>query len=181
MARVPLASVLAVARAASACGGGSPSPAAPVSVSPVGATVNGTVLTAESVSTVSVEGTALTAAVDGTRRFQLRAVPTGNVRLVFSGPVDRSAVTLSNVQDQEVIEVDVAISGPTATLQREVRSGVVTPTAVGSVTIKKYTNGQDADQTPGPTIPVGGPVTWTYVVTNGTTGTLESLTVVDVQ
>ena len=32
--------------------------------------------------------------------------------------------------------------------------------------IQKFTNGQDVRQAPGPSIPVGSPVTWTYVVTN---------------
>ncbi len=34
------------------------------------------------------------------------------------------------------------------------------------IDIEKYTNGQDADTPTGPSIPVGDPVTWTYVVTN---------------
>ena len=34
------------------------------------------------------------------------------------------------------------------------------------IDVEKATNGQDADQAPGPEIPVGDPVTWTYGVTN---------------
>jgi len=36
----------------------------------------------------------------------------------------------------------------------------------GSISIKKYTNGEDANDPPGPDIPVGNAVTWTYEVTN---------------
>ena len=37
---------------------------------------------------------------------------------------------------------------------------------VSAIDIKKSTNGQDADAAPGVLVPVGDPVTWTYVVTN---------------
>ena len=52
--------------------------------------------------------------------------------------------------------------------------------AVGpSVEIVKSTNGQDANEAPGPTIVVGSAVTWTYVVTNTGTVPLSSVSVVD--
>jgi hypothetical protein len=47
--------------------------------------------------------------------------------------------------------------------------------------LKKYTNGHDADQPPGPTIPAGQPVTWTYVVTNTGDVTLTGVAVADDQ
>jgi hypothetical protein len=48
-----------------------------------------------------------------------------------------------------------------------------------SVKIKKSTNGEDADSAPGPSIVVGTPVTWTYVVTNTGTLNLTNVKVVD--
>ena len=40
-----------------------------------------------------------------------------------------------------------------------------------SIDIEKSTNGEDADQAPGPSILVGNPVAWEYRVTN--TGTIN--------
>jgi len=48
-----------------------------------------------------------------------------------------------------------------------------------AVKIKKSTNGDDADSTPGPTIVAGSPVTWSYVVTNTGTIALNGIVVVD--
>jgi len=47
------------------------------------------------------------------------------------------------------------------------------------IDIEKATNGQDADTPTGPSIPVGGAVTWTYVVTNTGNVPLTAVTVVD--
>ncbi|HET9362547.1 MAG TPA: hypothetical protein VFO58_22510 [Vicinamibacterales bacterium] len=222
MARLFLAAATAVLIAAVAC-----SSVSPTSPSGTGATITGTVIASPSAANVAVAGTPLSAAVDGTGSFFLRGVPAGNVQLVFSGSGASSAVSLLNVADQELIEIDVAITGGTATVQREVRgsSGKVVlchHTGNGSyhtidvsvnaepahrghgdakpgepvpadrtkvfsrdcrlispVEIKKFTNGQDADVEPGPTVAVGAPVNWTYVVTNNSTLTLTSVTVTD--
>jgi hypothetical protein len=50
-----------------------------------------------------------------------------------------------------------------------------------SIDIEKATNGQDADNPPGPSIPVGGAVNWTYVVTNTSNVALTNVTVTDDQ
>ena len=54
--------------------------------------------------------------------------------------------------------------------------------AVGpSVKIEKFTNGEDANDAPGPAIPVGSTVTWTYRVTNTGTVPLTNVMVTDDQ
>ena len=47
------------------------------------------------------------------------------------------------------------------------------------VDIQKATNDEDADDPPGPLVPVGAPVTWTYVVTNPGNIPLEEVVVTD--
>lgn len=48
-----------------------------------------------------------------------------------------------------------------------------------AISIKKFTNGADADVAPGPSITVGQAVTWTYIVTNTGNVPLTSVTVSD--
>lgn len=48
-----------------------------------------------------------------------------------------------------------------------------------AITLKKFTNGQDADTAPGPNIPVGSPITWSYVVKNTGDVALSNVVVTD--
>jgi hypothetical protein len=51
----------------------------------------------------------------------------------------------------------------------------------GSINVEKHTNGHDADTPPGPQIPVGNLVQWSYVVTNNGAIPLSTLKVTDSQ
>lgn len=62
---------------------------------------------------------------------------------------------------------------PTRTFNQDCR-----PTGA-SIRIKKWTNGQDADDAPGPTIAVGATVSWDYIVTNTGTTALTGVLVTD--
>jgi len=53
-----------------------------------------------------------------------------------------------------------------------------TPSGPG-IRVRKLTNGTLAEQPPGPSIPVGGKVEWTYVVTNTGTTRLTDITLTD--
>src|SRR3954447_16303824 len=48
-----------------------------------------------------------------------------------------------------------------------------------AIDIQKATNGSDADAAPGPSIPIGDPITWTYRVANTGNDTLSGLVVTD--
>lgn len=50
-----------------------------------------------------------------------------------------------------------------------------------AIMLEKATNGEDADQLPGPSLLLGAPVIWTYVVTNIGGTPLEDITLVDDQ
>lgn len=51
--------------------------------------------------------------------------------------------------------------------------------AAGEISIEKFVEGDDADDAPGPVLPVGSPVTWTYIVTNTGNVGLAEVVVID--
>lgn len=68
---------------------------------------------------------------------------------------------------------DVVPADPTKVFSRQCR--LVSP----NVDIEVLTNGQDADEAPGPSVAVGSTVAWTYTVTNTGTLNLRNVRVVD--
>lgn len=177
--------------------------------------------------TIAVEGTNLSATVEASGYFQIAGVPAGTVRLLFRDASVNATTELSNVRPEELVEIQVQVSGSTATVVSEVRSnakvslchrtdsgtyhlitvsdsaepahrahgdakvGEPVPGAATQVfdqncrpsgpkvEITKSTNGEDANDAPGPTVTVGSPMTWHYVVTNTGTIELTNVTVVD--
>jgi hypothetical protein len=73
---------------------------------------------------------------------------------------------------------DAKVGEPVPGTQRQVFDERCQPSGP-AVRIKKSTNGDDADNPPGPTIVVGSPVTWSYVVTNTGTINLTGISVSD--
>jgi hypothetical protein len=236
------------------CGGSASGPTAPSGSSgataAMGATITGTVnsgnmvssaalvapsgfrgATAPSGMTVTVVGTNLTTSVDVLGQFQLAGVPSGNVQLQFIRGSVSASVQLSNVGEEELVQIQVNVIGTAATIVNEVRATgnvslchttgngsyrltevsvsaepahrahgdaavgeavladltkvfdancqTVAQTAAAGVRIKKSTNGQDANQAPGPTIAVGSPVVWQYAVTNASPAVLTNVVVTD--
>lgn len=212
------------------CGGGVASaPTAPsggsTSAAASGATISGVVTGGGTGLTVSVVGANLSTAVDG-GNFQLKNVPMGNVQLQFKDTTVNAMAAVSNVAKDQFIDIRVQVSGTTAAIVNEMRSGKVSlchkegngtyhlidvstdaeaahrahgdgkigdpvpgdplkifdencrPAGPG-IDIEKFTNGEDADNAPGPSIQVGQPVTWTYRVTNTGTINLSNIAVTD--
>ena len=223
------------------CGGSSPTGPSEQSGATIAGIVNGGSMTsalssasagpagaaAPSGMTVSVVGTNLSAVVDVLGQFQIAGVPSGDVQLRFSSINVNASVEISNVGQEELVEIQVSVTGSTATVVSDVRTtGKVSlchregnasyhlievsvnaepahrdhgdgevgdevpgdetkvfdsncrPVALG-VRIVKSTNGQDANDAPGPTLNLGSAVTWTYVVTNTSEVRLTNIKVTD--
>lgn len=137
--------LVAATASAAACGkGGTPtSPSTPGSGAPTGApapgstaTVTGSVqggsasaLVAVSGGaaltgvTVTVVGTSISAAVDAGGRFALTNVPPGDVRLQLTGGGANATISLGMVQASQTVDLVVMVSGATASIDSQVKSG----------------------------------------------------------
>jgi hypothetical protein len=138
--RKSLGLALTAAMLVGACGGGKGTPTSPSSevTAPSGtsATISGSVQGASGSAmlaastgaalsgvTVSVVGTAISAPTDATGRFMLKNVPAGPVQLQLAGGGANATVALNPVAPLETIDVVLAVSGSTASVESEVRSG----------------------------------------------------------
>ena len=112
---------------AAACGGGPTAPS-----DGTGTTISGMVNVqggaaaapgaAATGLTVSVVGTNLSADVESSGYFQLMSVPSGRIKLLFKDAIVNATVELSNVGEKALIEIQVQVSGKTATVVNEVRT-----------------------------------------------------------
>ena len=72
--------------------------------------------------TVTVVGTSVTSQVDGAGQFALTGVPPGTVQLRFSGPGADAILTLTGVEADDRIEINVTLNGNRARLDSDRRS-----------------------------------------------------------
>lgn len=221
-----------------ACGGGNPAGPAPTS----GATLAGFVgmggAAPKGVNalagppaagmTVSIDDTSLSTTTNASGYFEISGVPSGTVKLQFRQSAVNASAQLTGVQAQQLVEIEVQVTGTTATIVGDTRSegklsichrtegvngyhlitvgtsaepahrghgdakvgervpGTQLQTfgencqVVGpAVEIVKSTNGEDANNAPGPSIVVGQTVSWDYVVRNTGTVTLTGIAVTD--
>lgn len=142
MRATSIVTALVLILAAAGCGGSSPSPVSPSapgfpSPVPTGSTavISGTVLggtsglvgavTGHAITglTVSVVGTEISSSLDAVGRFTLGGVPLGDIQLRFSGGGVDSTVPVAQVQPSQSITLIVTVSGSTAAVETESRSG----------------------------------------------------------
>lgn len=90
--------------------------------------------------TVTVQGTSITATADGSGRFTLANVPTGNITLVFRASGIEASVTVSGVNTADQIRITVVVSGNTAEIDEHEHSTANNQTEVeGRVTATSCT------------------------------------------
>ncbi len=127
-------------------------------------------------------GAVLTSATDSTGYYGFGNLQPGNYYVEFTQPTGYS-FTQPLAAGNTATDSNVSVGGnrtPNFLLQSgkddlTIDAGIYAP----AIAIKKYTNGNDADTVPGPTISESSPVTWTYYVTNTGNVRLENLALVD--
>jgi len=132
--------------------------------------------------TVRVLSTGVSTTTDGQGRFSLAPVPMGDQTLAFEHSGQTASLAIDNIRSAENIQMVVALTGSTVEVRSMDRgSGATNTPGEARVTLEKATNGEDADRPPGPSIPVGDPVAWTYVVANVGDVVLSGIGVTDDQ
>lgn len=117
---------------AAACGG---SPTGPGNSGAAGATIAGTAATASANkvvdalggtplagATVTIAGTSLSTTTNAAGYFQISGVPSGNVRIQFRQSGIDASTEVQNVSGQQLVTIEVQVSGSTATIVSDTRS-----------------------------------------------------------
>lgn len=102
-----------------------------------------------------------------------------HVRAFFSKPDAWAILDDPQPGETHTLTLELTVDGEVVILTAQVR--IEEEEDEAAVKIEKATNGEDADRAPGPSIPVGDPVEWTYVVTNTGDLPLEGVAVSDDQ
>lgn len=72
--------------------------------------------------TVTIAGTNLSSVVDGAGYFHIAGVPPGHVQLIFTSSHGTANAELSDVAPEELVEIEVEVSGNTASIVSEART-----------------------------------------------------------
>jgi Domain of unknown function (DUF5666) len=119
--------ILAFSAVAAACGGkGATSPSETGATTPGGATGSATIAGAVQgalPASVAVSGTSVSSPVDPAGRFTLANVPSGDVQLQFSGGGASAMLPVAAVQPAQRIDLVVSVTGSSAAIESQVRSG----------------------------------------------------------
>jgi len=112
----------------SATGSPAASPNAAAGTATISGVVNGSAVTAAAFRpmaagsmAVSLAGSSMTTSVDGSGRFTLQNVPSGDQTLVFTGAGVNARLTIPGVGDHESIQLSVNVSGSSADIDEDER------------------------------------------------------------